>query len=544
MLYNLSITCRIFLLGTLPLLFLLAVLIISFRASLVKDTLFFRLYEQHLVILGDVMQTQRLLQQRIANDIRQYRSGWISVETTHTNITENLKLATEYWLRFEQQRPNSGSDQIYADLDTAFAKTVKMYNDWNSYAGTDALLVKILNESTINNDSTVILGEFISRSEDFINHQIATAAEVRDDAQNLTQKLLYSYYIGGSLLLLISLLFIYAIRYSITRPISQLRDLLKSMEHSPDLTRRAKLRGNNEITEAAGALNTMLERFQFLASQLGDNASAIRTQATRLNHISEQVSDGSSRQANQSLSVASAMEQMRIAIDDVAQQATIASQAAEEAQRAGAAGQIEARLNLDTMHSLSHHVSQTTEVILQLQRDAGSISAIIDVIEKISEQTNLLALNAAIEAARAGNAGKGFAVVASEVRTLSANTKVATESISHMILRLQQQSNVAVGSMQKAAAEATASVDTSNKNYLMFQKISQTTEAITQVNSRISVAAGQQQAVASEISGNLRHLNNDINTLKSIASEAESFSHSLHRLSEEMAEGWKQFTIL
>jgi len=68
---------------------------------------------------------------------------------------------------------------------------------------------------------------------------------------------------------------------------------------------------------------------------------------------------------------------------------------------------------------------------------SGQISAVVDVIRKISEHTNLLALSAAIEAARAGEAGRGFSVVADEVRTLSANTQQATESINTMVALLQ-----------------------------------------------------------------------------------------------------------
>lgn len=543
MLYNFSIASRILLLGAIPLIFLVSVLTASFMAAREKDALFYRLYDNHLIILADLMQAQRVLQHQVADDIRKYRSGWMSVESAHQSIGEKLALASSHWQSFQEQRPATDEARLYQSLDDAFDKTLAMYSDWNSYAGTDALLVKILNESTINNDLANTLGQFASLCDAFTNHQIATAAHVRDDAAALTTSLLYWYCLGGSLLLGVCILFIRRIQQSITRPLRALRNLLVTIEEHSDLTLRAEVTGRNEISEAASALNTMIQHFQRLVAGLGDNSRYTSEQVQRLHDISENVSEGASRQSMQSASLATAMTQMQKAIEEVAGNASTAAVAAEDSRHLSQEGKSQSVENLDRVQSLSRKITDTTGVILQLQQDSGKISGVLEVIGKISEQTNLLALNAAIEAARAGAAGRGFAVVADEVRALSANTKQATESIGHMIINLQHQADTAVAAMQQAASETALSLEASVKNHGMFEQIAVSAADIARVNSQISTATEQQKMVAREVSENIRALNSDINKLKESAGHSAGLSDDLQKLAQEMAESWKVFNV-
>ena len=98
--------------------------------------------------------------------------------------------------------------------------------------------------------------------------------------------------------------------------------------------------------------------------------------------------------------------------------------------------------------------TETNLTTQNLNESIQNVQAITDTILGISSQTNLLALNASIEAARAGEAGKGFAVVADEIRTLSEDTRKATEQIVAIISRLTKDAESASTSMLLSAEYA------------------------------------------------------------------------------------------
>lgn len=543
MLSKLSISHRVLLLGVIPLLMLALVLAAAFFSVQQKDKLFNQLYDEHLAILADVMVVQQILQQTALQDIRKYRTGWASAEVTEQAIKQHLAVAQQHWQSFVQSRPQQQEAEDYTELDQAFSKAIKHYEEWISYAGSDALLVRILNESTVNNEIELRITGFTKLGEAFIQQQLVAGATVRDAAERFTAQLVQGFLLAGLVLLCVISLLIWRVQRSVCRPLWALRDLLRQVQESSNLSLRANDTGSDEVAEAAQALNQMISHFEQLVRKLGSSATALSEQAAAVFQSSGDVSQSAGKQASQTEQLATAVEQMSVSVQDVAFNARAAADAAQQAEQLCSAGRGVAADSAEGISALAQQLNHSAKVVQKLQTESGQISGVVEVIRKISEQTNLLALNAAIEAARAGEAGRGFSVVADEVRTLSANTQQATESINKMISQLQQQAANAVETMQQAHQRADASVQLAQDTGARFAELAGAVEQIAGANLTICAATGQQQVVAEDIASSIHQLNGNINQLSAGAAVAASASEQLTQLANQLNDDWQVFAV-
>jgi methyl-accepting chemotaxis protein len=331
--------------------------------------------------------------------------------------------------------------------------------------------------------------------------------EAYASAEKLSQTLQSQAVVIVVILIIISALVgVYAAKY-ILKPIGELVGILQIVERDADLTARVNITRKDELGQAGTALNHMLEKFAKSMKQAEAISKHLATAAAESSAASEQSSQATQLQVESTTQLANAMEQMKLAVREVAVNTSSSAASADEAKTLTLEGESCMREMVAEIQKLAQEINNSTRDIEQLESDSQEISKVLDVIQSIAEQTNLLALNAAIEAARAGDKGRGFAVVADEVRSLASRTQDSTEEINQTIQKLQQGTGKAVKAMQRNIGAAHQTVDQGNKSEELFQKITQMVENVSSMSLKIASATEEQSAVSDEINQNVMQIN-------------------------------------
>ncbi|MBV4538394.1 methyl-accepting chemotaxis protein [Pseudomonas sp. SWRI10] len=305
--------------------------------------------------------------------------------------------------------------------------------------------------------------------------------------------------IGGAVAL-VSLLLVVLLARGLVRPIRQVTAALVQIgSGAGDLSHRLDDSRQDELGDLARGFN------RFLDSQRALIGDVLRT-TERLHHSVEQVTqvvddtaERSGRQQEMTEMVATAVHEMGLTVQDIAQNAGQAAQASQSARDEALQAREVVQRSVKGIEGMSGEIGKAAEAVEQLANEVASIDEVLGVIRSISEQTNLLALNAAIEAARAGEMGRGFAVVADEVRTLARRTQVSTDQVQQMIQRLKEGAGTAVASMQAGQAATGSGVESTQRTGSSLGAITDQVEHISDMNHQVATATEEQSAVTEEI---------------------------------------------
>ncbi|WP_300177381.1 methyl-accepting chemotaxis protein [uncultured Aliivibrio sp.] len=309
--------------------------------------------------------------------------------------------------------------------------------------------------------------------------------------------------IGAGVVLVISILAMAYIMSIMFAPLLRITAALAEIANgNGDLTQRLKIESHDEIGELANSFNVFTESQHMLICHINKQSIDLEQDATNSLENSKSTMISLEDQQENLISVATAMNQMSGAASDIAMNAAQTATAAHQSTKSSEEGLVLASSTRQSVQQLASEVSNTTNVISELNDHVNSISGILVTIQGIAEQTNLLALNAAIEAARAGEQGRGFAVVADEVRILSKRTQDSTQEIYMMIDSLQHSTGRVVDAMKSNQKTVEGTVNDIDHLAMSLNESTQAIALISDMATQIATAAEEQSQVIIEMNGN------------------------------------------
>lgn len=329
---------------------------------------------------------------------------------------------------------------------------------------------------------------------------------------------------------------------SITSPISQLLAIAERIAKN-DLTGVIEAQGHDEVARLMRALSVMQHGLRNTLSLISDSSNQLASTSEEMHAVTEDANKGMLRQNNEVEMAVTAVTEMSAAVEEVARNASQASEAANRSNSAALAGRARVDETVQAISLMVANVEDASQEVQGLAVMATDISKVLDVIRAIAEQTNLLALNAAIEAARAGEAGRGFAVVADEVRALAHRTQQSTSEIEQMISSIQKGTGSAVSAMTHTNTQAQKTLDTAQGAGSALVEITESIDNITERNVLIATASEEQAQVAREVDRSLVSIRDLSNQAAEGSSQTAIATSELTKLAVELNRLVKQFQM-
>jgi len=343
-----------------------------------------------------------------------------------------------------------------ADYTNFIPKFIKIVNDENAKMVTNdffeifnALNNVFINEINFIQKNELLAKDFTNSNETFkskiqkvsevLNEEFDNSANtlISDTKQFIWVVLIIS--IAGAL---VSLIFGFLVRRSITEPVNDLVDMSKDIAQGEgDLTKRIAIAGKDELGDLSSWFNMFLQRLNNMVVEVKKHAANINVSSQEMALGNQDLSSRTHQQSSSLEETATAMEEINSIVQNNAEDAKNANEITQKAQLSVVESRTElldtVTKSIDTNQEMLQNLQSTNTSVVtameEIMESSKKIEGITTLMNDIAFQTNLLALNASVEAARAGEHGKGFAVVASEVRKLAHRSAKASTEIGVLV---------------------------------------------------------------------------------------------------------------
>ena len=484
--------------------------------------------------IREIMLRIRTISLRMALDqdpknIAQYRS---QMDTRDKELSEKIAAYDKLVTTAEGKALYEQFKSTFAAYRTGIAQSFTLAEQGRRDELTKLLLVDM---KTVVDGS----GKQLSDLAELFAKQVAAESDKSKDHYD-TSRTIVSVFIALAALATVGLAML--LTRSIVRPLSE---AVSAAEHvaQGDLTRPIETHGTDEVSRLLKALATMQQNLRETLQGISGSATQLATAADELSAVTLDSTQGLQQQNNEIEQAATAVNEMTIAVEEVARNAVSTSDATRQSSESAHQGQERVSETASSISALADDVQSTGELVQSLANQSQDIGKVLDVIRAIAEQTNLLARNAAIAAARAGASGRGFAVVADEVRALAYRTQQSTQEIEQMVQGMRNGSSLALEAMNASTSRAASTLLLAEKAGEALQTITASVHQIHERNLVIASAAEEQAQVAREVDRNLVNIRDLSVRSAAGADQTSASSHELSQLANALQGMVRRFRV-
>ena len=382
-----------------------------------------------------------------------------------------------------------------------FERYAKMAKEWSNYIQTEVFDVydsgntQLATENLIKEDATATA--IREGYEGLANTRNTLIQEHGQEVISEGERSKTLSVIISILIIIASLIIAIVSSRIISTPIKKITDRIQSIASGDFSEKFLEKKTEDEVgrltdatNEMVRTMNTTLKSIQHVSNELASHSEELSQSASEVkvgaNQVSMTVSEmagGTEMQASNAASVAQAMTDFVVKMQDVNERNDAIHHYSKEVMTLTTQGQQLMDASTSQMKTIDVIVKDAVAKVDELSVQTQEISTLVQVIHAIADQTNLLSLNAAIEAARAGEHGKGFAVVADEVRKLADQVTHSVGNITTIVEKILEGSNAVMTSLEagyEQVEQGTAQIITTDDT---FTKIS---DALTNMTSNIS----------------------------------------------------------
>ncbi|MCL4142768.1 UNVERIFIED_CONTAM: hypothetical protein GTU68_058085 [Idotea baltica] len=309
-----------------------------------------------------------------------------------------------------------------------------------------------------------------------------------------------------------------------------------------DLTVEAEV--TDQITGAiADSVNYAVIEMRDLVSQINRASLEVANESASAVQSAQAVSQSNTKQAEEISDAAALMQRVTSSMREMSEQANTSAAMAAESMSAANQGTAAVRDTIKGMEDMREQIQDTSKRIKRLGESSQRIGDIVALIDDIAEQTNILSLNAAIQASMAGEAGRGFAVVSDEVQSLAERSTEATKKIAALVTTIQNDTNDAVLSMEKATQQVVAGTKVADTAGSALSEIEDASKSLSKLINDISKGSNEQADVVTQVTDQVNNVSkSSVETSRKSQDSANSIAKLLE-LAKELESSVTRFKL-